>query len=52
MFELLFHTIIDILWIIILTAVAAIVSSIAYVAVKVIFCNDKGKSSKKNNDKE
>ena len=40
MIEMFFHTITNFLWIIILTAVAAIASCIAYVAVKVVFCND------------
>lgn len=52
MFELFFHTIINILWIIILTAVAAIATSIAYVVVRVIFCNGKVNFSTKNNEKE
>lgn len=41
MIEMFFHTIINILWITILTAVAAIASCIAYVAVKVVFCKAK-----------
>ena len=45
MIEMFFHTIINFLWIIILTAVAAIASCIAYVAVKVVFCNDKANDS-------
>lgn len=45
MIEMIFHTIVDILWIIILTAVAAIATSIAYVVVKVFFCNDKANDS-------
>ncbi len=52
MFELFFHTIINVLWIIILTAVAAIVSSLAYVAVKLIFSDEIRKCSTKNNEKE
>lgn len=55
MFELYFHTITNILWIIILTAVAAIVTSIAYVAVKVVFCKDKENdvtNCQKNNKKD
>lgn len=54
MTEMFFHTIINFLWIIILTAVAAIASCIAYVAVKVVFCNDKAKDAtnlQMNNEK-
>lgn len=55
MTEIFFHTFVNILWIIILTAVAAIAISIAYVAVKVVFCNDNEYVSAKtqmNNEKE
>lgn len=45
MTEMFFHTIINILWITILTAVAAIAISVAYVAVKVVFCKEKGKDA-------
>lgn len=45
MMEMFFHTINNILWIIILTAVAAIAISIAYVVVKVIFFNHKKSDS-------
>jgi hypothetical protein len=45
MIEMIYHTIVDILCIIILTAVAAIATSIAYVVVKVVFCNDKSNDS-------
>ena len=46
MIEMFFHTIINILWITILTAVAAIAISVAYVAVKVVFCKEKGKDAR------
>lgn len=54
MSEMFFHTIINFLWIIILTAVAAIASCIAYVVVKVVCCNDKAKDAinpQMNNEK-
>lgn len=54
MIEMFFHTIINFLWTIILTAVAAIASCIAYVAVKVVFCNEKAKDAtnpQMNNEK-
>lgn len=37
MWDMFFHTVVNILWLIILTAAAAIVLSIAFVVVKVVF---------------
>lgn len=45
-----FHTILNILWIVILTAIAAIATTVAYVAVKVIFFNESESQSKKQNN--
>lgn len=50
MLEPFFSTILDILWIIILTAIAAIATTMAYVVVKVIFFNESESPSKTQNN--
>lgn len=49
MIELIFHTVMNILWIIILAAIAAIAVSIARVVVQLIFFEEKGHIRKDSN---